>query len=82
MATSSSTIKYCIRFSLCGAAAFTAATAIAALLSKNYPFGDWLFRIIVSLPWVVTWILEGVVYSYHPYRDGGFMEKVLANTGL
>jgi hypothetical protein len=68
------------RFALISAVVFTAFTLLLDFTSRfSDLFGD-IYRFIVTLPWVTTWILEAEVYSRHPYPEGGTLEAILAGT--
>ena len=70
--------RFYVRFALICATVMTAFTLILDLASRFSNMFGAIYRFIVSIPWVTTWILEATVYTRHPYPEGGTMERFLA----
>ena len=71
--------RYYFRFALITAVVLTAFTLLVDFASRfSDLFGD-IYRFLVTIPWVATWILEAEVYTRHPYPEGGTMETMLAS---
>ena len=70
--------RFYFRFALITAVILTAFTLLLDFASRfSTLFGD-IYRFVVSIPWVTTWILEAEVYTRHPFPEGGIMESMLA----
>src|SRR4051812_6186691 len=72
--------RFCFRFALISAVVFTSFSMLLDFGSRFCDlFGD-IYRFIVTIPSVTTWILAAEVYTRHPYPEGGTMESMLAKT--
>ena len=70
--------RFYFRFALISATGLTALTLLLNYAARFSGIIGTIFRFLVTIPWVTTWILEAEVYTRHPYPEGGTMESMLA----